>query len=625
MRKHCNKSEKDDDMNLYVERLAKLKETMKDEGVDVCLIESTDFHSSEYVSDYFKVTEYYSGCTSDNVVMVISEDEVCLWTDGRYFISAAKELEGSGIELMKSGEPGVLPVHLYLEKILKQGMSLGFDGRTIRVDKGNLYRKAAAKSGCIMVGDFDPAEDLWEDRPALPAGKIRILPLEFSGEEYKSKRNKVMEMLQRSGADNLVLSKLDDIMWLLNIRGEDIAYNPVALSYLILAGEETHLYLQEASVTEEIENYLKQNDIILHSYDSFYESLAEMKFAGTVFIDAHNTSDLILELLSKKNIRMIADVSPVTKLKAVKNETELKHIRDCYLRDSAVLCRFLYRILKRESFEGVTEYDLAMGLNDMRSTIPDYTDISFETISAYGPNAAIVHYEPKKESAAEIKKEGFLLIDSGGQYESGTTDVTRTVALGPVTEEMKNDFTVVAIANLKLLTAKFKFGCTGANLDLYARSVLWERGLDYNHGTGHGIGYALNVHEGPQNIGFRIAPAVPGQRISTGALTAFVPGMITSDEPGIYREGKYGIRTESIVECVEAEINEFGRFLEFRPLTYVPIDVSALNFKMMDRSDIGKLNAYHKAVYEKISPLLSDSGEKEWLYEVTKPVDYEAE
>jgi len=607
-------------MNLYTERLEKLKETMKDEGVDVCLIESTDFHSSEYVSDYFKVTEYYSGCTSDNVVMVVSEDEVCLWTDGRYFISAAKELEGSGIRLMKSGEPGVLPVHLYLETILKQGMSLGYDGRTIRVDKGNLYRKAAAKSGCIIVGDFDPAEDLWEDRPALPAGKIRILPVGISGEEYLSKREKVMTELRKFGAQNIVLSKLDDIMWLLNIRGEDIAYNPVALSYLILAGEETHLYLQEASVTEELKQYFEQNKVTLHSYDAFYESLGEMNFVGTLFIDAHNTSDLILEVLSKKNIRMIADVSPVTRLKAVKNETELKNLRACYLRDSAVLCRYLYHIQNRESFEGVTEYDLAMELNDMRSTIEDYTDISFETISAYGPNAAIVHYEPKKETAAEVKKEGFLLIDSGGQYESGTTDVTRTVALGPVTEEMKNDFTIVAIANLKLLTAKFKYGCTGANLDMYARSVLWERGFDYNHGTGHGIGFALNVHEGPQNIGFRVAPAVPGQRVSTGAITVFVPGMITSNEPGIYREGKYGIRTESIVECVEAETNEFGRFLELRPLTYVPIDVSALNLKMMDRSDIDRLNAYHKAVCEKISPLLSDNGEKEWLYEVTKPV-----
>ena len=604
-------------MNTYAERIENLRAVMKEEGVDVCLIASTDFHSSEYVADYFKVTEFFSGCTSDNVVLVVSEKEAKLWTDGRYFISAAKELEGSGIELMKSGEPGVLTVPAYLNNILEQGMCLGYDGRTIRADKANAYHKTAMRKGCMVAGDFDAAEEIWEERPKLPAAKIRILPEKISGEEYQSKRKRVMEELLTFGAQGTVISKLDDIMWLFNIRGNDIAYNPVALSYAILLKEKTVIFLQEEELTEDASAYFKEINVEVRPYDSFYDELAKLEFDKNLFVDSVYTSDRTLEILSKRKIRMIADISPVTRLKAVKNETELNNLRACYLKDSAALCRFLYNISKRESFAGVTEYDLAMELNDMRSTIPGFSNPSFETISAFGPNAAIVHYEPKKETAAEVKKEGFLLLDSGGQYEDGTTDVTRTVRLGEITQQMKEDFTIVAIANLRLLTAKFKYGCTGANLDVYARSALWEKGMDYNHGTGHGIGYILNVHEGPQNIGWRVNA---GAGVSQGARTVFEPGMITSNEPGIYREGEYGIRTESIVECLEGESNAFGRFLQFAPLTYVPIDVSALDLNLMDASDRERLNAYHKAVYEKISPLLTNNGEKEWLYEVTKPV-----
>ncbi len=598
-----------------VGRLNELRSRMEKENFDMILVTSSDFHGSEYVSDYFKVSEFFSGCTSDNVSLLILKDSAFLWTDARFFLSAGEELSGTGIKLMKSGEPGVPTLNQFLDSHLQPGMTLGYDGRTISCERGEMIRRIAVEKNAGVNGTIDPAFDIWKDRPEFPNGKISILSAEETGKDAKEKIAEVRECMQRFGAASLVLSKIDDIMWLFNIRGEDIPYNPVAIAYCIIRNEEAFLYIRNP---ESISEYGKTEGFSVRPYDTFFDDLEQFTEGEKVWIDHAYLSDRIMSILLGRRIRPLLAPYPTNMKKAVKNEKELERIRECYLRDSVILCKFLYYVQSHVGKEEMTEVSLAKKLDYMRSTIPDFIDLSFSTISAYGPNAAVVHYEPKEESCAGIKAEGFYLVDSGGQYESGTTDVTRTIALGEITEEMRRDFTYVAIANLRLLYAKFLYGCTGANLDMYARSILWENGVDFKHGTGHGIGYRLNVHEGPQNIAWKIISPVTGKISGGNAKTVFEPGMITSDEPGIYRDGKYGIRTETIIECVEENNNEYGRFLSFRPLTLVPIDLNAMNLSILDESDRKKLNAYHKEVYEKISPLITDPDELAWLKKATK-------
>ena len=623
---------------LIVNRLQKLREVMKEQSVDVYLITSTDFHGSEYVSDCFKFTEYLSGCTSDNVVLIVetkhaSDDEnACLarlWTDGRYFISAKKELDGTGIELMRMGEPGVRKAEEYLQSCLKEGMCLAYDARCIRAQRGSIYRQIAAKAGAAVRGEFNPVREVWPERPDYPKKPVWIMDETLAGESVKSKIERVKIRMGQRGTEALILNKPDEIMWLLNLRGSDIAYNPVALSYLVLNGEEVILYLMKEQTTDVVLQYANENGFVIRDYEDFFEDLAKTEWAGHVMIDPLSVSDAIMGTLAGTGIMPVAALSPVMSLKAVKNETELKNIREIYLEDSAAVCRFLCKLdqmTKSGFFTGdgtgqspVCELDLARMLDDERSTIEGYLSPSFETISAFGENAAIVHYEPKEETQARVREGNFLLLDSGGQYTRGTTDITRTVFIGNRDDEtfakMKEHFTYVAVANLRLLTAEFRYGCTGANLDSIPREVLWEHGLDYNHGTGHGIGYCLNVHEGPQNISWRIT------RDSVGANTVFEPGMITSDEPGIYLEGEYGIRTESVVECVKVKKEEDSAgFLKMQPLTYVPIDLRMIDPSRMDASDRKRLNDYHEAVYEKISPLLKKDEEIQWLFEATRPI-----
>ncbi len=608
------------DKTTIVGRLDALRNKMTAEEIDMVLISSTDCHGSEYVADYFKVTEFFSGCTSDNVMMLITEKNAYLWTDGRYFLSAEAELKDTGITLMKSGEPGVPTLNMFLDQNLEEGMVLAYDGCTIRCDRGSMFRQIAMHKGAAVRGDFLPAEGIWEDRPTLPSGKItHFLSKDMTGESIESKLVKIREKMKLKKATAMVIAKPDDIMWIFNVRGNDIPYNPVAISYCIILGNEVNLYIPGYEA-EDLKKYAKENGFNVYPYDLFFEDLKEFDENDRIWLDYVTCSDRILEILSAKGITSVVGTYPSTELKAKKNPEELRRLRECYRIDSLILCRFLYYVQKTVGKEPMTECSLADKLDYMRSTISDYLDLSFETISAYGPNAAIVHYEPKAGEDLAIEAKGFYLVDSGGQYLSGTTDVTRTIALGEITDEMRKDFTLVTIANLRLLNARFLYGCTGANLDMYARSALWEHAVDYKHGTGHGIGFILNVHEGPQNIGWRILSPASGKLNSEGVKTVFEPGMITSDEPGIYRDGEYGIRIETIMECVEDEYNEYGQFLRFCPLTYVPIDLNSLDLSLMDASDKKRLNEYHKAVFEKIAPGLTDEKELAWLKEATREV-----
>lgn len=590
-------------------RIQLLRAAMKEAGTDFYLITSCDYHASEYIGDYFKVAAYYSGCTSDNVRLLFTQDEARLWTDGRYFISAALELEDTGISLMKSGEHGVPSLPQYLEASMTGGSVIGFNGRTVSANEGWAIRRVTAMKNAKADGTLSLAEKIWTDRPAMPCHPIRILTDDLTGENTDSKITRVRAGLKEAGADYLILSKLDDIMWLLNLRGQDIASNPVALCFMILSRTTADLFLQKGEVDDNLYAYMRTHRIKLHGYEEFYDYLRDYHFEGRVYLDRKGVSDSLFDLLTDK-AKLVFGMNPTTRMKAVKNDTELRHIRQTFLLDSVVMTKFLYKIKTMIGKVPLTEMDAALLIDDMRKEIPGYLDLSFETISAYNANAAMAHYAPDKENSALLAPSGFLLVDSGAQYLGGTTDVTRTIVLGELSHGMKEDFTAVLKANLRLLFAVFPFGATGMNLDTYARAPLWDRKTDYNHGTGHGIGYILNVHEGPQNIRWKAGH---------GGDQIFLPGMITSDEPGIYREGKWGIRTETITECVDEGTGEFGRFLSFRPLTFVPVDLEAVLTEEMDRSDIDRLNRYHKMVREKIAPYL-EGEELEFLNRSTREV-----
>lgn len=595
------------------QRLTALRGAMKEAGADYCLITSSDYHASEYVGDFFKVSEYFSGCTSDNVIFIVSQTWAKLWTDGRYFISAAAELEGTGIALMKMGEPGVPTVTAFLKQTVGEGETLAFDGRCVTSDAGETYREIAAKNGGKVNGAFAPADRIWTDRPAMASHPAYVLDETLVGESFQDKLARVREKMSEKQADSLVISKLDDIMWLLNIRGADIAYNPVALSYLIVGRDDAALFIQESEMTGALRAYASDNGIRILPYGTIFDAVKTWHFEGNVMVDSSGTSDAMMHILEENagKEHLVLAPNPTSIMKAVKNPVELEHTREVYLQDSVALCRFIYYVKKNIGRIPMTEVSAAQYLDHLRSELPGYLDLSFGTISAYNANAAMAHYAPTPENCAQLEPHGFLLVDSGGQYLGGTTDVTRTIVLGELTKEMITDFTTVVKSNLRLLYARFLHGVSGISLDIYARAPFWERGQNFNHGTGHGIGYILNVHEGPQVIRWRARDPEDN--------TAFEPGMITSDEPGIYLEGKYGIRIETITECVEDRTTQFGRFLRFEPLTYAPIDLDAIDPSLMDASDIRKLNDYHRKVWEKISSFL-EGDEKEWLREATREI-----
>ena len=594
--------------NEILRRIEALRGEMKRGGVDLYLAVSTDPHTSEYIDDHFKVTEFFSGCTSDNATLIVGQEFAGLWTDGRYFISAAAELMGSGISLMKMGEKGVMSPGEYLKSVLSKGMTLGFDGRSLLSCDGKKFRKICAESGASCDSSYAPEEKLWALRPPLPCHPVWILPKEYRGMEFSEKIALVRRKMEEYHAHSHVLSKLDDIMWLLNIRGADVECNPVALSYAMISPSTVDLFLQKGERTAAFDDYAKANRVKVHDYDDFFTYLGEYHFEGPVLVDENETSYATLSIIESK-AEVILKPNPTKLLKARKNPVETEHIRKTYLKDSAEVCRFLIRMKKMVADGGVTETGAAHVMDGLRASLPEFLDLSFPTISAYGPNAAMAHYAASEESDAEVKREGFLLVDSGGQYMGGTTDVTRTMACGPLTEEMKRDYTLVAAANLRLMNAVFLKGTSGGQLDILAREVLYRHGLDYNHGTGHGIGYILNVHEGPQNI----------SKSKTRANAEMEEGMLISDEPGVYKEGRYGIRIESILLVVKDKETEFGEFLRFEPLTFAPIDLEAIDLRFLEAPDIDRLNDYHRMVFEKVSPFLNDE-EREALREATRRI-----
>ncbi len=588
-------------------RIQKLQNKMKEKNLDYYLIPTSDFHNSEYVGEYFQVREYYSGFTGSNGSLLISEEAAFLWTDGRYFVQADKELAGSGIKLMKMGEKGVPAIADFLAEKTEK-LILGFDGRVLSA--AYVEKIVKKKKNITIAAEEDYAGNLWEDRPTLSCQKAYELPLEYAGETVSKKLQKVREEMKKQQADFLFISKLDDIMWLYNIRGEDVSCNPVALCFALVTEKEAFLFIQNQAVDEKLSSYLEVEQIQTFPYESVYEYL-EKSVSGIGIAPASDTNYRAYRILMNQNRLVDASVndSPIPLLKAVKNKKEIANIKEYFLLDSVCVCKFMYWL--KTTTEKLDELKVAKYLDDLRSTVKDFKGLSFPTISAYGENAAMMHYEACEDSYAGIEKKGFLLVDSGGQYLGATTDVTRTFAMGCLSREEMRFFTLVAMGMLRLQNAVFLEGCTGRNLDILARLPLWEQGIDYKCGTGHGVGCFLNVHEGPHSIRWRYD--------KDAEETILKPGMTVTDEPGVYFAGHFGIRTENTLLVVDKEENEDGHFLCFESLTFVPIDLDAIDLSVMEKKDIRLLNEYHRNVNEKIAPFLTKE-EQMWLADATREI-----
>ena len=588
-------------------RLEALREAMRAEGVDYYMMPTADFHNSEYVNDYFKVREYFSGFSGSNGTLVVWQEGAGLWTDGRYFIQAERELEGTGIELFRMQEEGVPTIREFLKKNMKEGQLLGFDGRVIPAASGKEYERELGGKGIRFAYEKDLAEGIWKDRPGFPAGTVTVLKEEIAGKSFEEKRREVMEKVEKEGASSLLLTKLDDLMWLFNIRGCDVECNPVAICYGYLTQKETVLFIQKKALNEEVQSYLSGKGILVEEYDDVIPYLRKLPEGGKVLADQRHCSYCLFKVLSESQT-VVEKKNPTELLKAVKNPVELANMEKIFLKDSVAVTKFIYWLKKNIGKQEITEVSAADELERFRREIPEFLDLSFPTIAGYKANAAMMHYEATPENRAVLAPEGMLLVDSGGQYLGGTTDVTRTIVLGPVSDEIKLHYTAVAAGMLQLTNACWLYGCTGRNLDILARQPIWNMGLDYKCGTGHGVGYILNVHEGPQNLRWRY---------TEGGEALLEAGMNVTNEPGIYVEGSHGIRIENVMVAENYVKNEYGQFMRFRTLTWVPIDMEAVDEKYLTETQRMYLYSYQRQVYEKLSPYL-DEEEREWLRRETK-------
>lgn len=589
-------------------RLAALRKAMKEAGIDYYMIPTADFHNSEYVNDYFKVREFFCNFTGSNGTLVVWQEGAGLWTDGRYFIQAERELSGTTVELFRMREEGVPTITEFLQKNMQKSQTLGFDGRVISAQTGKEYEEKLADKQISIAYAKDLAEGIWTDRPAFPAGKVTVLDEQVAGRSFEEKRGDVMEKLEKENADAFLLTKLDDLMWLFNIRGCDVECNPVAMSYGYLTKERSVLFIQKSVLDDEVRTYLDKKGIEVEDYENIVEFLAGLSPEGKTLVDVRHCSYALYKTLAQKQ-KPVEKKNPTELLKAIKNPVELANMEKMYLKDSLALTRFIYWLKKNIGKTEITEITAADKLEEFRREIPEFLGLSFPTIGGYKANAAMMHYEATPESFAVLKPEGLFLVDSGGQYLGATTDVTRTIVLGPISDEIKMHYTMVAAGMLQLTNARWLHGCTGRNLDILARQPVWNIGLDYKCGTGHGVGYILNVHEGPQGLSWQYGDGRPE--------AIFEEGMDVTNEPGIYVEGSHGIRIENVMVAKNDEKNEYGQFMHFDTLTWVPIDMEAIDEKYMTETQRAYLYKYQREVYEKLSPYLDDE-EKAWLLRETR-------
>lgn len=592
------------------QKLNALRILMKEKKIDAYLVATDDFHGSEYVGDYFKCRKYITGFTGSAGTAIITQDMAGLWTDGRYFIQAADQLRDTTIELFKSGEPGVPTVHQFLNDKLEEGMCLGFDGRTVSAREAEELQELLQKKHITFSVNDDLIGEIWEDRPVLSCEPVMELDIRWTGKSRADKIAEIREQMKAKEADTFILTSLDDIAWLLNIRGNDIHCCPVVLSYLVMMENELRLYANAAAFSEEIRSNLEADGVKIYPYDDVYSYVQSISSDKKVLLSRANVNSRLVSNIPSEVT--ILDEPNLTLLpKAVKNKTEMENERIAHIKDGIAVTKFIHWLKKNVTRTTITELSAAEKLYQFRSEQEHFLGDSFDPIIAYGTHAAIVHYSATEATDIPLAARGMVLADTGGHYLEGTTDITRTIVLGPVTAKEKKFFTAVLRGNLNLAAAKFKYGCTGLNLDYLARGPLWELGEDYNHGTGHGVGYLLNVHEGPNSFRWKNLPGNPAPVLEEG--------MITSDEPGYYLENEFGIRHENLVLCKKAEKTSFGQFMCFEPLTMVPFDLEGINPEEMTERERKLLNDYHQKVYTTISPYL-DEEEKEWLKQATREI-----
>ena len=587
-----------------VKNLEALRAQMRQLRVDAVIIPGTDPHQSEYVSDHWKLRNWVSGFTGSNGTAVVTLDQAGLWTDSRYFLQAAAELEGSGFDMHKEDVPGEATIEEWLVENLHDGAVLAVDGYLFSIIKAAQLEELCGRNGLRFASDFNIADRVWtEDRPARPTGKIYIHDEKYAGESASSKIERILAEVENAGAESIFIPSLDEIAWTLNLRGDDVAFTPVFVSYLYLSADERVLFIDDVKVDADVRAYLKSIGVKVRAYDEVKDYLGSISTHETIMLDPAKVSDTLSRAL---DCMKVYATSPVAMLKAVKNDVQLEGTRRAMERDGAALVRLFMWLEQNAGTGKYTELDVWDKGIEFRSQSELYRGDSFGMIAGYKEHGAIVHYSASKESASTLAADGLLLIDSGAQYLDGTTDITRTLTLGNPTADEIHDYTLVLKGHLALARAQFPVGTRGSQLDALARIYLWEEGMSYLHGTGHGVGHFLAVHEGPQNIRLNENP------------TTLQPGMITSDEPGVYKAGKYGIRIENLVLTVPGEHSEeFGDFYRFEVLTLFPYDRSLIDCSMLTAQEIAQINNYHKQVYDRLSPYLNDT-EKQWLAEKTQ-------
>lgn len=590
------------------ERIAALREAMKQHKIDAYIIPTSDPHMSEYPADCWKYREWISGFTGSAGTVIITADKAGLWTDSRYFLQASTQLEGTGIELFKMMLPETPTIPEFLTHELKEGQTVGLNGETYSLADARSLEKALAEKEIKLNTNASLIDPIWKERPAIPEAPMFEMPIELSGKSTEDKLLDINKMLHKAGADCTILSALDEVAWTFNIRGTDVAYNPVVISYAFVSEKESVLFVNPKKIPAEIAEHLKKEGVTLADYGMLATFLSRLPERTRVFIDSKRTNVAIYNALPKSSI-LIEGISPANHLKSIKNEAEIKGFRNAVLKDGIAMTKFYFWLEKMlKAGEKVTELSAAAKLTALRSEQPQYVMDSFASISSYGPHGAVVHYSPTPETDTELKTDSLYLLDSGAQYLDGTTDITRTIALcDEPSEQMKKDFTRALKGTIGIAKCKFPAGIRGCLIDAFARKALWDAGINYLHGTCHGIGHCLNVHEGPQSIRMEENPVI------------LEPGMVMSDEPAMYRPGEYGIRTENMILIREDSETEFGKFLGFETLTLCYIDTKLVIPSMLSVREHAWLNKYHQIVYDLVSPHLNEE-EKAWLKEKTAEI-----
>lgn len=593
-----------------IEKLKALRELMEERNMDAYIVPTSDFHETEYAGDHFKSRIFMSGFTGSAGTLVVCKDCAAVWADGRYFIQAAKELEGSTIDLMKMAVVGTPTILEYLQKNMNNNTNLGFDGRVMNTRLATSFVNGLKDKNISIACDEDLVGMIWKDRPALPQGKAWELDVKYCGKSSKDKLHDIKEELKKNDCQMQIMTTLDDVAWTFNLRGDDFPCFPVTLAYAIITLDETYLFLDESKLDNTLKTTFKENKVFVKGYDEIYEFVKTIK-ATKVMLDTTTLNFKIKSNLPEQ-VQILDQKSPTQLWKACKNAVEQENNKKAHIKDAVAMTKFMYWLKRSIGHMEMSEVSVADKLLEFRKEQEGFIETSFDTISAYNANAAMMHYHAVPETCATLKPEGLLLVDSGGQYYEGTTDITRTYALGPISEEIRTHYTTVLRSVIALSKAKFLYGCIGMNLDILARGPIWDLDIDYRCGTGHGVGFVLNVHEAPNGFRWKIVP----ERNDSGVLEE---GMTTSNEPGIYIEGSHGIRIENEIVVCKGEENEYGQFMHFETITFVPIDLDAIDPGMLTAYEKQWLNEYHKQVFEKISPYLNEE-EKAWLKTYTRAI-----